>query len=109
MNTLETLRAMDALFSSPKKWRQGYYAYDAIGRMVEPRDNHACGWCLMGAAFRVLGARKTADHVATQTNRALHKAGAIPSVPVWQDAPERTFADVKDLLARAIAAEESKA
>lgn len=111
MNTLETLKAMDALLDSPERWTVGKLARDVDGQTVKPNSAHACQWCLSGAAMNVLRADQAAswsDLVFEEVCGLLSRIAGTYPIPEWNDAPNRTFAEVKDLLARAIAAEEPK-
>lgn len=98
MNTLEQLLAMDALLDSPEKWTQGCAARDAAGNPVSATSSEARCWCLIGAK------RRASLWNDFGPNRLFRKLLGR-SVVDWQDAPARTFAEVKDLLARAIAEE----
>lgn len=110
MNTLETLKAMDALLCSPDRWAQGEYARDDNGRAVDvvfgtPNSGPPACFCLLGAAGKVTGA------YTSEATRLLEEMTGVGKYNLsrWNDARNRTFAEVKDLLARAIAAEEAKA
>lgn len=81
------------LFSSPEKWTKKDYALDANGVFVPPRDKSAVSWCLYGAVCKCYYPdRLGMISVIEKIKQRLDKSGAV-----WNDAPERTFEDVKRL------------
>lgn len=100
---LADLDALDALFSDESKWTKGWFARDADGNYVEASGVRAVCWCIYGGFIRVGNENGLSD--AVRASR-----GTGDELSDWNDAPERTFADVKQLIAstRARIQEQSK-
>lgn len=71
-----------------KKWTRSALARDLSGFPVVPTASDACAWCLAGAAFAIW------DGV-TSSFADFEKRHFNDLLPVWNDAPGRTFADVE--------------
>jgi hypothetical protein len=84
MTDRELLLALRAKLATPSRWTQMAGARDKRGGCVDVASNQAVCWCLAGACvnqgtfyeFRLLGFQNISQLVA------------------WNDAPERTHADV---------------
>lgn len=98
--TLDTLRRARDWISSPKRWCQDVPACDRYGNHLDPTNYDAVRWCAAGSIERVLhGQPGYRDAV-----HALAKLGLdcdapslfllLGKVSLWNDAPERTHADV---------------
>lgn len=86
------------LLDSPEKWCQGPYAEDASGEAVDERSPDACSWCLVGAISRCYmpdGDDDLRDYL--RACNAIRKAVGV-ECGRWNDAPERTFQEVRDVL-----------
>lgn len=94
MTTLETLKAMRELLSAPERWTKGECARDASGNRVDISSPDATCFCLIGAAGLVGEFKSVMD--------LLDRLVAPGPASCWQDAPERTHAEVLALLDRAI-------
>lgn len=84
------------LLSDSSKWIQGANARDRNGRKIAPESPYAICWCLFGAIVRCYAycpdqCIKVANHILVEYQMLL---------PKWNDAPERTFADIKELVER---------
>ena len=102
--TLEILRAARAKIERPECWTKGELARDAAGNSVTPDSAEAVCWCPVGAihASTLIGhERFCARHVIVNAIDSLNIGG-------WNDAPERTHAEVLAAFDAAIAAEASK-
>lgn len=90
---LRDLEALDTLFSHPSTWTQEVYARDAKGRPASSlRPTEACSWCFMGALMKVGASSDTIAFLSI----------LIPmGISAWNDAPGRTFADIKNLIKQA--------
>jgi hypothetical protein len=107
----ETARAILALYDGkPERWTKGRLARDKQGDAVNNvRSHRAACWCIAGAAERVLpgpdahGCSYDRDSYLAFRNLAASLVDPAHDAH-WNDAPERTFADVVALLER-IAAE----
>lgn len=104
MTVAETLRKARALIDTPEKWCQGVYCKgDAL--------------CSLGAIYAAGGGdRKDIPedgdpHFSYESERAYRTLSAAISpkwVAPWNDAPERTHADVMALFDKAIALAEQE-
>jgi hypothetical protein len=106
MTPQETARAILAWYGGDaSKWGRNKFATNAAGLSVSTHSEEAVCWCVIGAAKRV--GCEDADSVYSAFNAAASRALGLEHrgyVSSWNDAPERTFADVVALLER-IAAE----
>jgi hypothetical protein len=83
---------MHELLSDASKWTQRATARNADGEPCPANDRGAVRWCLLGAA-KVCYPRTYMKKVFTTL------MDKMPMSPVWwQDAPERTFGEVRGLL-----------
>lgn len=100
MNAVEeTLAAAQARIDAPWKWTQFLSARDDRDRLVDAQDPAACKFCGLGAIWAV------ADYNSPAAERAmefLERAIGSQSFSVWQDAPNRTHAEVMAAFTRAI-------
>ena len=53
MKPSELLVKAKAVIADPKHWTQGWYAKDAEGKSVGPRNPDAVCWCSLGALDKV--------------------------------------------------------
>ena len=77
------------LLSDESKWTQGCYARDAFGVSIPFDADAAVCWCLAGAIHRVYGPEPIHLRILRRVNGSLSE---------WNDAPDRTFAEVKALV-----------
>ncbi len=79
------------LLDSPEKWTQRANARDSHNLPVNPECDHAACWCLIGAIIRCypLGSSDVVRRVDRNVGCYVNN---------WNDAPERTFDDVKQLV-----------
>lgn len=96
--TIRVLREARELIA--RGWTQEVSARDANGTPVAPTDDTATCWCTIGALMRAGGARAASALAAFLPRNT--------SIPRWNDAPERTQAEVLALFGRAIEAEEAR-
>lgn len=80
------------LLTDETKWCQGCHARDQRGHEVRWNSPDACCWCLLGALNLCYAHRKL--KVAYSVVRHLRGVG----VAEWNDASERTFEDVRQLI-----------
>ena len=83
----EVLARARALVANPDTWTQGATARDARGRRVEPEDDEAVRFCLIGALHRAcaevvapLGVYNRASARLEAASFALGKRGAVSIV-----------------------------
>ena len=87
------------LLSSPEKWTKGCAAKDSRGMLCPSDDPRACRWCLIGALMKCYGE----DGMFRMLGMFYPRIPAVGTshfndVAVWNDAPERTFEDVQQLV-----------
>ncbi len=107
---LEVLRRMDALLDSPEKWTRFTYAADSDSCLVPPSSPAAVCWCLRGLVRRFTIDYKHTEFLilkALEPQIGWTRNGS--EIARWQDAPERTFPEIKAALARAIKLAEEQA
>lgn len=97
MTPREVLIAAKALIDTPEKWTQGWYAKDANGKHISDQSPDATCFCSIGAMWAVAHEIQFVDDALVFLGRATR-----PAIPTWNDAPERTHAEVMDAFARAI-------
>ena len=103
MNTLDVLREVRKLIAEPERWTKGVYARprDSTGS-VNIRNKRAHCFCLAGALYRAINVTPGENYGVIGYARALgfQDEGKLTD---WNDNPERTHADILDLLDRTIA------
>lgn len=106
MKTLELLTKARELISTPERWYQGGFGCDAEGRTVSAgavAEGAACKWCSYGAI--ITAGQNTGSLEALSALEAVIRDGNNDvAVGPWNDAPERTHAEVLAAFDRAIAA-----
>jgi len=81
------------LFSNdPTKWTRGANARNIHAAKVSFNSKSAVCWCLFGAGVKCYGLARWDDIC----DKVAAKVGC--TIPEWNDAPERTFEDVKALV-----------
>ena len=86
-------------------WIQGSEAQDAAGQAVYPFQESAIKFCAIGRLNRVCHQQRAPDPVRTALARAL--LTALPpgagDLQLWNDQPERTPQEVRELFQQAAA------
>jgi hypothetical protein len=108
-NALQILKEADKVLASETNWVKRAFAKDKDGYTCSTKDNGAVQFCLLGAITRGFmkdGPSRDWDayHEAEDALRKFINRG----ITSWNDEPERTFAEVKQVLADAIALVEGK-
>jgi hypothetical protein len=101
MTTREILTTARSLIA--KQWIKRLLATNAGGVAVRPDSDSACAWCTIGAVCA--SSREVLDR--DEAYRSLRGVLSLPhrmGLAEWNDAPERTQADVLDAFDHAIAA-----
>jgi hypothetical protein len=92
------LVAARALIEHPEAWTKGEYARDKKGNRVSPSSRKAACWCARGAILRAAAGNIPAGFRAHDRLWAVIRG----SITRWNDAPERTHAEVLAAFDRAI-------
>lgn len=103
MTPKEILIAAQAKIEAPERWVKGKFASLADGRKCYPDNERAVCFCAEGAVF-ASGARWAAKAKALRFLRDVAVGDEFTSIPDWNDAPDRTHAEVLAAFDRAIAA-----
>lgn len=107
MTTLEILRGMRELLADEKRWTKGVFARDADGMATCPVYGEASCFCIAGAARMITNDRAYGTGLNAWRARVLEAARAR-SLGEWNDAPERTHAEVLAALDKAIELESAR-
>jgi hypothetical protein len=89
------------LLSDPKKWIKKLYAVDNTGLVTSSKSPEAVCWCINGALQRCYQDSIVRDEVRRKIAMHLDLNGIDKphdTIVKWNDAPERTFEDVHNLL-----------
>jgi hypothetical protein len=105
MTPLKILRQTRELLSAPERWTKEAFARDSPGELAGAQGRDAVCWCLDGALMRSVGGTPGRSAVL----QLLSRAAQIDNIWTWNDAPERTHAEVLAVLDKAIALAESEA
>lgn len=109
---LDDLKAVRELLSVPERWTKGEHARTNTGCPVPINSRRAKCWCLEGATARAVKSDERFNNTwgcLLDMFRQDHPdAKIIGGIIEWNDADDRTHADVLALLDKAIAAEERK-
>ncbi len=114
MNTIEILKKARALLSDPDNWAQGDYAFlsENDGALnVDWKSPIAACWCPAGALLKVSQGQAAAALVelaqGLPSTKVVFLIGdsdkEIDQIATWNDAPERTHAEVLQHFDEAIA------
>ena len=85
------------LFDDLCKWTQGATARDENGRSVAPGSSEAVSYCLQGGALICC---RTPDEFLEVMNK-LRAAAGVDILWKWNDAYNRTFKEVRELIEKA--------
>lgn len=96
---VEKLKAARALIE--KGWTQKWFARDAAGDVCNSSSPNAVCWCVIGACH--------ATGIPDDTIAYMARTQKIAYLPRWNDAPDRTQAEVLALFDKAIALAERDA
>lgn len=81
------------LLSDSSKWTQGSFAKDKFGEVTKIDSKDATCWCLQGALQLCYGNYSINPSIYDKVKSEINR-----SIPGWNDTPERTFEDVKQLV-----------
>lgn len=79
------------LLTDESKWNKGCYARNASGNEVSISSTDASCWCLSGAIHKCYGDTWDVHDIICKKLNA-------ETVCSWNDAPGRTFNDIKSLI-----------
>lgn len=88
---------VEQLLSGPEHWIQGTYAALANGVSTTTTDKHATRFCLLGALRHCYPSTADASSAAWDRLASRFNGQLYDSIR-WNDASERTFADVHALI-----------
>lgn len=94
------------LLDRPERWTQGVLARDTTtGNPVGPESEFATAWCLGGAVMRAYPAYEDQTEPLRRLREAIFgpprgKGYPEPRIGNWNDAPGRTFEEVRELVER---------
>lgn len=114
MTLLENLLKLQRKLNHQYRWTQGSEARNADGTPVWAYDRTACCWCLIGAANAVTATfgenRQLLVALQSRAYTRPDEWGEVFEMPLdeWNDDPERTFREVRELITRAIDAETAR-
>lgn len=83
--------SLTSVFNHPSRWTRDAFARDKDGASVQTFHHEAVCWCLVGA-MSVSGIYGSTGGLK-EVLKAIRGRGALS----WNDAPGRTFADVREL------------
>ncbi len=88
---------LSELLTDESKWTKGVNARDSSGNPISCLSDKATCFCLVGATFKCNG-----DESPDKVYKVMDKiSDEIKfSISEWNDAPERTFQEVKDLVVK---------
>lgn len=94
---IDECKTVAELLADPARWTKGDSARDHRGHGVASIHPDACCFCVLGAMSRIY-------EIGTRAyNDAKHRLGLVASFGFasWNDAPERTHAEVLEAVRRA--------
>lgn len=89
----DLLAPVRELLSEPERWCKQYMALTDDGALVGSVERRAARWCLMGAVRKAYEL-ESEGLILDELRRRLD----VPSVSAWNDAADRTHADIMALL-----------
>lgn len=103
----DILIAARAKIEKPENWVREYYAFDRSGHYTNPIGERAACWCILGALGCATGINPEDCDILGPAHdmltAALKERGRSPSLPLFNDDPATTHADILALYDRAIA------
>ena len=104
MTTIEILKKARELISDEKHWTKGVYARTVHSTPCAPIAEQAFCWCSVGAIAKIEGLPCTTLGVQfSEQGSSAARLLATDHAPSWNDAPERTHAEVLQRFDEAIA------
>lgn len=104
---IDECQTVEELLADPERWARFESAYDDYGNAVSPQNPRACMFCLYGALQRIYGDEFKQPFCQAEAKLKGALATVATSVfggvnyPAWQDAPERTHAEVLEAVRKA--------
>ena len=105
MTTLEILKSARELLSVPERWTKGVSAKDKAGFFIDRKSEAAHSFCVVGAIGR---SNIDYDSFDLACDHLRSVQPMVSSLANWNDAPERTHAEVLARFDEAIAKLEEK-
>jgi hypothetical protein len=82
------------LLKDPSAWTQGVYARDAAGARVDPQDEKACRFCLLGAVRRCYPAEGRSEVYLKLALAVAARTGKTAWFSDFNDDKATTHADI---------------
>lgn len=95
MTNLEILKGMRQILNKSESWHKGWYSANEKGQHCD--FSSACRFCLVGAYMKASDRHWVDPEISELFDKK------IGPMPAWNDAKERTHADVIQLLDEMIA------
>lgn len=105
-SVIRMIRRTRELLDSPEKWTQRDSAVNKDGLRVQPMSIDAVRYCLLGALHRIERYHSFSGRTGEDTRRLLVElvderysgTDTYPGLAKWNDAEDRTFEEVQQLL-----------
>lgn len=106
ITTLKVLNKLEKLLSDPERWCKGVLALDSTGKLIDPRGDDACKFCMSGAVTAACGTnRRFRGLVMTRLYTAAvdyatqqQQDRVVWSIPSFNDAETTTHDDVMKVI-----------
>jgi hypothetical protein len=101
LSVREVLVAARKLIEKPENWCQHGYALADDDDGTSPLNKRAVKWCMAGACYRAAG--RPVHFSDPDAIKLLERITSANWIPDWNDAPDRTHAEVLAAFDKAIA------
>ena len=97
---MEHFKTVADLLADESRWCKEAVAMTTVGQRTWSGDEDACRWCLYGAVFKVYPERNFVG-ILEKLTQEIGCDIKLGSLGRWNDAPERTHAEVLELVRKA--------
>ena len=91
------MRKLQDILTDARKWTQKANARDVQGDICLTNSKQAASWCLSGALTACDYSYSDTDLIWHKINQYLMHRGYSSAID-WNDSPDRTFQDIRDLV-----------